>query len=208
MRAESAAAAMRLAISEGEFAPGEQLIEVDMVERLEVSRNTVREAFAMLIADGLLIRIRNRGVFIAQLGPADIADLYLARAAVEPAALAWGDEVDVDKLHAVVAEAESALAHGDTAGVALANQRFHRRIVAGMGSATLNANMDRLLARMRLVFLQVLRRDPDFHSDYVEINRRVVTLLQEGKKADAAEVLHHSLMQTSRRVQEIVAQGS
>ena len=199
---------MRRAISAGEYAPGEQLIEAEMVEKLTVSRNTLREAFAMLVADGLLVRIRNRGVFIAQFGAEEIADLYLARAAVEPAAVAWGEHHDVDKLDDVVARAERALAEERHADVALANQLFHRQIVAGMGSATLDANMDRLLARMRLVFLQVLRREPGFHGDYVGLNRRVVTLLTAGRKKEAAEALHDSLVQTSRRVQEIIGQGT
>lgn len=179
-----------------------------MAERLDVSRNTLREAFAMLVADGLLLRIRNRGVFIAQLGAAEICDLYLARAAVEPAAIAWGEHHDVDKLNDVVARAEQALSEGRHADVALANQQFHRQIVAGMGSATLDANMDRLLARMRLVFLQVLRREPGFHGDYVGLNRRVLTLLAAGQKKKAAAALHDSLVQTSRRVQDIIAQGT
>lgn len=179
-----------------------------MVEKLTVSRNTLREAFAMLVADGLLVRIRNRGVFIAQFGAEEIADLYLARAAVEPAAVAWGEHHDVDKLDDVVACAEQALAEERHADVALANQLFHRQIVAGMGSATLDTNMDRLLARMRLVFLQVLRREPGFHGDYVGLNRRVVTLLTVGRKKEAAEALHDSLVQTSRRVQEIIGQGT
>lgn len=199
---------MRRAISAGEFEPGEQLIEAEMVDKLGVSRNTLREAFAMLVADGLLERIRNRGVFIARLGADDIADLYLARAAVEPAALAWGEHHDVDTLADVVGQAEQALAAGRTADVALCNQRFHRQIVAGMGSATLDSQMDRLLARMRLVFLQVLRREPGFHGDFVGVNRRVVTLLSEGRNTEAAEVLHDSLVQTCRRVQEIVGQGT
>lgn len=199
---------MRRAISAGEFEPGEQLIEAEMVDKLGVSRNTLREAFAMLVADGLLERIRNRGVFIARLGADDIADLYLARAAVEPAALAWGEHHDVDTLADVVGQAEQALAAGRTTDVALCNQRFHRQIVAGMGSATLDSQMDRLLARMRLVFLQVLRREPGFHGDFVGVNRRVVTLLSEGRNTEAAEVLHDSLVQTCRRVQEIVGQGT
>ncbi|GAB3692753.1 GntR family transcriptional regulator [Corynebacterium nasicanis] len=208
MRADSAAAAMRRAISAGEYAPGEQLIEAEMVEKLTVSRNTLREAFAMLVADGLVERIRNRGVFIAQFGAAEIRDLYLARAAIEPAALAWGEQQDVDKLDEAVTLAEAALAAGRHADVATANQQFHRQIVAGMGSATLDETMDRLLARMRLVFLQVLQREPGFHGDYVGLNRRVVTLLSAGRHSDAAEALHHSLAQTSRRVQEIIAQGT
>ncbi|AJK68557.1 GntR family transcriptional regulator [Corynebacterium marinum] len=206
MRADSAASAIRKAISAGDFEPGEQLIESEMAERLDVSRNTLREAFAMLIADGVVVRIRNRGVFIASLGEDDVRDLYLARAAIEPAAIAWGQLHDVAGLADVVGRAETALAAGRAGEVALANQQFHRQLVAGMGSATLDETMDRLLAQMRLVFLQVLRKDPGFHGDYVPVNRHVVELMSAGCYDEAATVLHDSLVRTGRRVQEILGE--
>lgn len=206
MRADSAASAIRKAISAGDFEPGEQLIESDLAERLEVSRNTLREAFAMLISDGVLVRIKNRGVFIASLGAEDIRDLYLARAAIEPAAIAWGERHDVDELDDEVSRAEAALAEGRTGDVALANQQFHRRIVAGMGSRTLDETMDRLLAQMRLVFLQVLKKEPGFHGDFVAVNRHVVDLMSVGRYDEAATVLHGSLVRTGRQVQEILGE--
>ena len=206
MRANSAASDIRKAISAGDFEPGEQLIEAEMADRLEVSRNTLREAFAMLAADGLLVRIKNRGVFIASLDAQAVRDLYLARAAIEPAAVAWGEFHDIDGLDAEVGRAEAALAEGRAADVALANQRFHRQIVAGMGSATLDETMDRLLAQMRLVFLAVLKAVPGFHGDYVAVNRHVVDLMSAGRYDEASTVLHESLVRTGRRVQEIVGE--
>ena len=97
--------------------------------------------------------------------------------AIEPAAIAWGEHHDVDELDDEVSRAEAALAEGRTGDVALANQQFHRRIVAGMGSRTLDETMDRLLAQMRLVFLQVLKKEPGFHGDFVAVNRHVVDLM-------------------------------
>lgn len=206
MRADSAASAIRKAISAGDFEPGEQLIESDLAERLEVSRNTLREAFAMLISDGVLVRIKNRGVFIASLGAEDIRDLYLARAAdlvvelIDVVVLPPRDRRRLD------GRAEAALAEGRTGDVALANQQFHRRIVAGMGSRTLDETMDRLLAQMRLVFLQVLKKEPGFHGDFVAVNRHVVDLMSVGRYDEAATVLHGSLVRTGRQVQEILGE--
>ena len=64
-RAERAASSLRQMIVAGEVAPGERLSESSMTERLDVSRNTLREAFRMLTLERLLTRRPNAGVFVA-----------------------------------------------------------------------------------------------------------------------------------------------
>ena len=98
MLAHNVSAEVRRAISRGEFAPGQKLNEVALAERFGVSRNTLREAFAMLTAEGLCERIPNRGVFLATPTPEFVTDTFRARAAIEPAALLWGPDLDVDRL--------------------------------------------------------------------------------------------------------------
>ena len=58
-RAERAASSLRQMIVAGEVAPGERLSESSMTERLDVSRNTLREAFRMLTHERLLTRRPN-----------------------------------------------------------------------------------------------------------------------------------------------------
>lgn len=173
MRAQSSAIVLRESISAGEYSPGEKLNEVAVADKLGISRNTLREGFASLAADGIVDRIPNRGVFIASPGAEDIRNLYRARAVVEPGALLWGDALDVDALDRVVTDAEvsgstdSPESAVETAETALANQLFHRTVVESAGSGLLNEEMDRLLARMRLVFLTVERVRPGLHGEFV-----------------------------------------
>ncbi|HIW91289.1 MAG TPA: GntR family transcriptional regulator [Candidatus Corynebacterium avicola] len=195
MRAQSVASALRHAVSAGEYAPGEKLNEVAVAEKLGVARNTLRECFATLAADGIVDRIPNRGVFIASPTAEDILSLFRARAVVEPGAVLWGSGLDVDALDRIVTEAESAESV-ESAEIALANQEFHRTLVAAAGSGVLDEEMDRLLARMRLVFLTVERVRPNLHEDFVAVNRQIVTLLQADDRAGAASVLRTSLVET------------
>jgi DNA-binding FadR family transcriptional regulator len=76
MRALSVASMIRRAVSAGQYAPGAKLNEVATAERLGVSRNTLREGFALLDADGIIDRVPNRGVFIATPTPESVRDLY------------------------------------------------------------------------------------------------------------------------------------
>src|SRR5579859_7257331 len=83
---ERIAAQLRSRIVTGRLPPGQALREVEIARQLGVSRGPVREAFQRLIQEGLLEAHPARGVFVPQLDAGDIADLYLARGAVEIAA--------------------------------------------------------------------------------------------------------------------------
>ncbi|GAA1355679.1 GntR family transcriptional regulator [Arthrobacter rhombi] len=85
---------IRSAIGNGEFPPGTQLGEADLAGRLGVSRGPLREAMQRLTQEGLLISIRNRGLFVVDPTPTDIADIYLTRTAVERGAALKIIEVD------------------------------------------------------------------------------------------------------------------
>lgn len=196
MRAAQAAERLRRAIAAGDYRPGDRLREVEAARRLGVSRNTLREAFAMLAAEGLVAREPHRGVFLASPTAEDVRSLYAARMVLEPAALRWGGATDAEALLAAVRRAEDAHTRGDLAEVARANQAFHQEIVAGADSDVLAHTMQQLLARMRLVFLSAERRDPRFHGGFIEDNRRVAEALRAGKPARAAELLHSSLART------------
>ena len=60
---------LRRAVFEGELESGTPLREVALAESLGVSRPTLREALALLVAEGLATREPNRGVSVAQPRP-------------------------------------------------------------------------------------------------------------------------------------------
>src|SRR5262245_25137287 len=78
---------LRELVIAGQYAPGTQLSEMELAEQFGVSRGPVREALVRLVQVGLLERIPNRGVFVPNVGDEDLDDIYLAREAVESAAL-------------------------------------------------------------------------------------------------------------------------
>ena len=78
---------LRDSIVNGTLEPGSQLSEVELAHSFGVSRGPVREAIQRLVQEGLLRSEPHRGVFVPVLTDADVADVYLARAALESAAL-------------------------------------------------------------------------------------------------------------------------
>src|SRR5437868_7589316 len=84
---ERMAEQLRLKITQGEFSPGQRLSEQALSERLQISRNTLREVFRVLTKDGLLKHAPNRGVFVAIPSIASIIDIYRVRRLIECQAL-------------------------------------------------------------------------------------------------------------------------
>src|SRR5882672_3478986 len=84
--ANRVADALREQIAAGRLAPGSRLSEDAFRRTYGVSRSTLREAFRLLIGERLLVHQLSRGVFVRQLGPGDVSDLYEVRRIVECAA--------------------------------------------------------------------------------------------------------------------------
>lgn len=195
-------------IASGAYAPGEKLNEVNVAQSLGISRNTLREAFATLVSEGLLERIPNRGVFIVELSRQDLSDMYAARMVLEPGALLWGQRKGLDKLEGIVSTAEdlrdSVGSHATDEhirAIADANQDFHRAIVASAGSEGLNQSMDRILAQMRLGFARANRLNHEFHVEFIAQNRTVTDLIAEKRWEMAANQLVGFLQRTSDNIE-------
>ena len=77
--AERAADVIRENIFEGRFAPGTPLPEAALSAALQISRNTVREAFRTLTAEHLLIHEPHKGVMVRELTMDDVHDIYRLR---------------------------------------------------------------------------------------------------------------------------------
>ena len=92
---------LRQAIGHGELKPGAQLGEAELARKFGVSRGPVREAMSRLTQEGLLLAIRNRGLFVIQMTSDDIRDMYMAREAIERAAA--GKIIDGDHVSTVMA---------------------------------------------------------------------------------------------------------
>lgn len=187
--AERVAAELRLQLADGVLLPGTRLTESTIAAELGVSRNTVREAFAELAAERLVVRHPNRGVFVASLAPGDIHDVYTVRRAIETAALRGGGSPErVAAVRAAVEEGKAAAGDDDEEALGTANQHFHRAIVALAGSPRLDSIMSQVLAEMRLFFHQATV-DAHFYRGYLSDNENICAVLEAGDPDRAADLL-------------------
>jgi DNA-binding GntR family transcriptional regulator len=193
--AERVADVLREQIVNGALRSGTRLTEETIGAALGFSRNTIREAFALLIAERLAAREPNRGVFVATPTASDIRDLYATRQLIEPAALEHGpgfSDAAVVRLREVVDAARACRENADPAGIAQGNQEFHRTVVQLAGSRRVDHLMEGVLAEMRLVF-HLMGDDPGFHEAYLDRNEAIIRLLEAGDRAGAAAALRDYL---------------
>ncbi|NMO92882.1 GntR family transcriptional regulator [Actinomycetospora sp. TBRC 11914] len=143
---ERAQTALRDAILRGELAPGAHLGEVDLAERLGVSRTPVREALSRLAAEGLVEAHAHRGARVVSFSADDLDGLFDVRLALEPRATARAaTRVTADDLDALEDLARRMLAVGapgadqDLDALVGLNRDFHARLLAAADAPALSA---------------------------------------------------------------------
>lgn len=158
---------LRSAIGSGELAPGAQLGETDLARRLGVSRGPLREGMQRLTQEGLLVSIRNRGLFVIEMTPENVRDMYVARAAVERAAaeriIAADPAVAAVGLTAVTRKMERFARRRDHTAVGGADIEFHQLLVSLADSPRLSRMHETLLTETRMCIhaLDSTYTDPD-----------------------------------------------
>ena len=145
---------LRTAIGRGDFKAGEQLGEAQLARELGISRGPLREGMQRLTQEGLLVSVRNRGLFVVEMTPENVRDMYVARAAIERAAaeqIFGHDPQDAgDQLLAVTGQMAQAASREDDPKVSEADIDFHQMLVSLSRSPRLVRIHQTLLTETRM----------------------------------------------------------
>ncbi|WP_328306134.1 GntR family transcriptional regulator [Actinomycetospora sp. NBC_00405] len=133
---ERALADLREAILTGDLAAGAHLGEVELAERLGLSRTPVREALTRLAAEGLVETTAHRGARVTSFSRDDLDAIFDVRRALEPRATARAaDHATADDLEDLAALADRMLEIGapgpgqDLDALVGLNRAFHARLL-------------------------------------------------------------------------------
>ncbi|MDR2056616.1 MAG: GntR family transcriptional regulator [Desulfovibrio sp.] len=83
---------IKKALLKGELRPGDKVNEVRLAAALSISRAPVREALQLLVNNGLVVSVPQKGKFIKKLSAKEIQDGYLIGGILEGAAVAMSVE--------------------------------------------------------------------------------------------------------------------
>jgi DNA-binding GntR family transcriptional regulator len=174
---------IRSSIIDGTLAPGSQLNEVELASSFGVSRGPVREALQRLIQEGLLRSEPHRGVFVPVLADEDVDDVYLAREALETAAVrrivrlgrsAAAHQALESRVRAMRKSAEA----GNWRALADNDLDFHAELVSASASPRLHRMFTTVLSETRLL-LSVLTGSHAGREDLVEEHQRISDLIRD-----------------------------
>lgn len=189
--ADQIALELRADIIGGRLLPGMPLIEKDLVNAYNASRNTIREALHRLGQEGLTRYVRNKGVMVRSLEREEVRDLFVVRRTLELQAIAQsGPLTDAQSGHMQSAIEATTLAREreDWRAVATHSLVFHQQIVGLMGSPLFDEFFAQVIAQLRLVFCAA----PDeqrFQSPWLERDHEIYTLLASNQTQAASEAM-------------------
>jgi DNA-binding GntR family transcriptional regulator len=189
---------VRADIVHGALRPNQRLVEIELAERLGVSRTPVREALQRLTLEGLVQR-RRGGWVVHEHSRDEIRSLYEVRAALDGyAAFLAADRAtasELDALEALYPAGDAALALGPDAQVEL-NERFHDGVIA----AADNRRLMQLSRASRQYYFnhRIARRyTAEETRESIEGHRRILAALaqRDGRTAEscAREHVDHAL---------------
>ncbi|OMP66466.1 hypothetical protein BTO28_12255 [Domibacillus epiphyticus] len=154
---------------EGQYQPGERLIETKMAETFGVSRGTIREAIRMLIKDGLLIQ-NESVIHIFKPTLQDVIDLYQCRERLESLAAKFAaknmNQSLETQIKEVLTESKKALLDKNPSTVVELNTQFHELII----NASQNNQLIGLLETIRTKSLYM--RNNILRDYYISSNRK------------------------------------
>jgi DNA-binding GntR family transcriptional regulator len=124
---------LKHAIMQGEYAPGDRLVELDIARRMNTSQGPVREALMQLEKEGMVIRHQRRATFVSPLPrPDTLSELYELRGEIEEMAvkrvIERAAQEELEPLQAGVNEMMLLARNGDLPRFFDADMAFHDHV--------------------------------------------------------------------------------
>jgi DNA-binding GntR family transcriptional regulator len=184
---------LRQAILDRRLAPGQRLIERELVELTGVSRTSVREALRELAAEGLVTAIPNKGTVVTSVSAEEARQLYQVRSVLEGlAGRLFVENASAAQRKALVRaleRVERQAAKG--APVLAAKDAFYNVLFEGGGNDALRSVVGTLHARVSVLRSLSLSVPGRLEHSRAELRAIVdAVLANDGDAAAAACALH------------------
>ncbi len=182
------------------LAPGEELREAALAERFGVSTSPVRDALLHLEADGLIRVFPRKGYRVATLSAADLAEVFLLRSVIEPAAAREAKRRASDDALRALDRFRAFPEDGTYHDYARYNQAFHLAILALSGSQRMVALGQSLVEELGRAQISTVGIRAEWIGKLVAEHRAIIDALQARDGARAARLLHTHIRRAKGRV--------
>lgn len=191
------------AICTGVLRPGDRLSQDEVAERLNVSRQPVNSAIAMLKTQRFVKDTGRRGVVVAPVDRRLFESIYQVRSAIEPLAV----ELATPRLDAgttrrgreIVERGTTLMQRGDTKGVLQADIDFHMLICGLSGNDIIVDTMHLNWQHLRRSMGEVLRF-PGMTLQVWKEHRAIFEAMVRGDATEAATLMRKHIVEAPKRV--------
>lgn len=186
---------LRQAILKGELAPGERLMEIQLAEKLGVSRTPIREAIRKLELEGLVLMIPRRGAEVAKISEKSLKDVLEVRRSLEELAIELAcqrmTETDLLELEKAQKAFGTAIQKGDAMEIAETDEAYHDVIYNCTRNTRLVQIINNLREQMYRFRLEYIK-DEDKRQILLLEHRKILAALKNRRVAEArAAVREH-----------------
>lgn len=182
---------LRQAILRGELKPGERLMEIQLANKLGVSRTPIREAIRKLELEGLVLMIPRKGAEVAQITEKSLRDVLEVRKALEELAVQLACErittEELDALKKAADDFEAILESEDITKVAEADVAFHDIIYISTDNQKLITLLNNFREQMYRYRVEYLKKK-EFHSKLLAEHQMIIEYIEKKELAKAMEV--------------------
>ena len=184
---------IRQGIFDGVFQVGDRLGEIEIAQQLDVSRGPVREALVQLRTEGIVAMELHRGASVVTLSLDDIAQLTSLRTTLESFAITLAIQNatpdDLESLHRVTVEMESAIESGDLHRLSQLDIEFHDGIYAAAKHDRLTYAWGTIRSQMLLFLLTRATANNDYLTIALDEHRDLIRVIREGDEEVARELI-------------------
>lgn len=182
---------LRQAILRGELKPGERLMEIQLANKLGVSRTPVREAIRKLELDGLVLMIPRKGAEVADISEKSLKDVLEVRKALEELAVQLACEkiskAQIAELKEAAEEFKKILKSNDITQIAEADVCFHDVIYMATDNQKLIQLLYNLREQMYRYRVEYLKR-PGVYPKLIQEHEEIIRQIEKREKELAAEI--------------------
>ena len=183
---------LRQAILRGELKPGERLMEIQLANKLGVSRTPIREAIRKLELEGLVLMIPRKGAEVAEITEKSLRDVLEVRRALEELAVQLACEKitkeEIRELERVAKEFQQVVKSSDITEIAEVDVRFHDIIYTATDNQKLIQLLNNLREQMYRYRVEYLKRDGVFPQLIAE-HEAIIRHIENNEKEKATEVM-------------------
>ena len=173
---------LRQEILTGKLKPGERLREIQLADKMGVSRTPIREAIRMLELEGLVKMLPRKGAEVAEITQKDLNDVIEVRTALEQLAIELAckhmTKQQIDLLKENVCEFEKHMTTKDVSKLAQIDVKFHDIIFEATDNERLIQLLNNLREQMYRYRLEYLK-DSNVHEVLVAEHKELIKNLEQ-----------------------------